>query len=176
MRNVPGRRLALLSLLATALVALLMVSPAGGVLTSAPSITSAPANPTNSASAHFEFSSSEAGVLGFTCQLNGAGFADCSGGSADYVVGEGNHNFQVKAFDIDGDGPVESHSWTVDATAPVVTPPAPITVEAAGPGGTAASNPTVAAFLAGASADGGEPVGSNAPGTIPLAPLDLQRR
>ena len=43
----------------------------------APTITSAPADPSNAASASFGFSDTEAGV-GFRCQLDGGGFGACS--------------------------------------------------------------------------------------------------
>jgi hypothetical protein len=59
-----------------------------------------------------------------------------------------------------------------DTTAPVVTAPANITVQATSAGGTPASNAAIAAFLAGASAtddrDGTRQVTNNAPGTFPI--------
>ena len=61
-----------------------------------------------------------------------------------------------------------------DTTAPLVTPPGNITVDASEPGGTPATNAAIAAFLAGASAvddvDGPIAPSNNAPGTFPLGP------
>jgi hypothetical protein len=91
----------------------------------APTIDSGPADPSNSSGAALAFSDSEPGV-GFLCQLDGSGFAACSSPKSYGALGEGTHSFQLKARDAAGnESAVASRSWTVDATAPLVTLLAP---------------------------------------------------
>jgi len=86
-----------------------------------PSIDSAPADPSDSGSAGFAFSDSEAGVS-FLCQLDGAGFAPCTGPKAYGGLADGSHSFQLKARDAAGnESAVVSSGWTVDTTAPLVS-------------------------------------------------------
>jgi hypothetical protein len=90
--------------------------------TSAPTIASKPANPTNQTSASFAFSDSEAGVTGFLCKLDSGAYAACSSPQA-YSVTQGTHTFSVKATDAAGNaGPAASYTWVVDTT----PPPAPV--------------------------------------------------
>jgi hypothetical protein len=86
-----------------------------------PTTDSAPANPSNSPSASFSFSSTEAGV-GFLCRVDGATFGVCTSPKTYTGIAEGQHTFEVKARDSAGnDSAAASHTWTVDTTAPVVT-------------------------------------------------------
>ncbi len=90
--------------------------------TTAPSvtITSGPADPTNSTSASLAFSS-EPGA-GFECKLDAGSYAACTS-PKDYTgLGEGNHTFDVRATDTAGNtGSPATRSWTIDTTAPSVT-------------------------------------------------------
>jgi len=85
----------------------------------APSITSKPANPTNSTAANFVFSDSEGGVT-FLCQLDGGGFTACSS-PKNYAgpLSPGSHTFQVQARDAAGNtSPSASWTWLIDTTPP----------------------------------------------------------
>ena len=85
-------------------------------------ITSGPADPTNATAAVFNFTATE-GDATFQCKLDGGSFAPCTSGTDFGPVGAGSHTFQVKA--IDGvsslEGPIDTHTWTVDLTAPDLT-------------------------------------------------------
>jgi glycosidase len=75
-------------------------------------ITSSPANPTNSTSASFSFSS-EAGST-FACSLDGAAFAPCGSPKTYSALELGDHTFEVRATDAAGNaGGPASYSWTV---------------------------------------------------------------
>ncbi len=85
-------------------------------------ITGMPPALTNSSSASFSFSSSEAGST-FQCRLDGSAFAVCAS-PADYNnLAEGHHTFEVEAIDPAGnaDATPASYSWAVDMTAPVTS-------------------------------------------------------
>ncbi|HEV3375765.1 MAG TPA: right-handed parallel beta-helix repeat-containing protein, partial [Thermoleophilaceae bacterium] len=87
--------------------------------TTAPETTidSGPADPTNKASASFEFSSNEAGST-FECSLDGAPFEACASGYSD--LAEGSHELRARATDRAGntDPTPVSYTWLVDLTAP----------------------------------------------------------
>jgi hypothetical protein len=70
----------------------------------------------------FDFSASEPGSS-FECSLDGAAFEACSSPQRYTDVGEGSHNFKVRAIDQAGnvDPTPASHDWTVDTTAPDTT-------------------------------------------------------
>ena len=82
-------------------------------------ITSSPANPTNSPSAAFSFDSSEAGS-GFQCELDGGGYLPCASPQMYAGLGEGSHTFHVRATDPAGntDPSPATFTWTVDTSPP----------------------------------------------------------
>ena len=100
---------------------------------------SAPTGTVDVTSASLSFSANEP-VAGFECSLDGAAFAGCSSPILYTGLGEGLHNFAVRAVDAAGnvDATPAQTSWTVRVTAPgggggggglppVATPVAPIT-------------------------------------------------
>jgi hypothetical protein len=89
----------------------------------APSINSGPSGLVASTSASFAFSSSESGVSGYQCSLDGGTFAACTTPKAYSGLAQGARSFQVRAVDALGNpGPSAPRSWTVDTVAPA--PPA----------------------------------------------------
>ena len=90
-----------------------------------PVLTSAPPPLTASTSASFAWQP-DAGVGHYTCELDGVA-VPCAG---PYAVGHGPHTFSVVAHALNDHATPASHSWTVDAVAPVATiatPPASLT-------------------------------------------------
>jgi CSLREA domain-containing protein len=94
-------------------------------------ITNGPPATTTSATAQFEFTSTETGSS-FECSLDGASFSPCSSPTT-YTVAVGSHAFEVLATDAAGntDDTSASRAWTVNT--PDTT--APETTIAAGPSG-----------------------------------------
>src|SRR6266545_4205061 len=80
-----------------------------------------PPNPTNSTSATFVFSDSEAGVT-FGCRLDGSGFPPCaSPTSFAGPLADGEHTLRAKAVDAAGNASAAaSVQWTIDTVAPAV--------------------------------------------------------
>ncbi|MGH3340382.1 MAG: hypothetical protein ACRDPL_16355, partial [Propionibacteriaceae bacterium] len=101
-------------------------------------IDSGPPVVTNSTSASFSFSSSETGST-FQCSLDGAAYTACTSPES-YTVGAGAHTFEVRATDPAGntDESADSHTWTVDVSAPQTT---------INSGPPAAANATSASFM-----------------------------
>ena len=92
----------------------------------APSITGGPANPTNSTTASFTFTDTEAGV-NFQCQLDGGGFSSCTSPHTYTGLTQGSHTFQVRAVDAAGNtSGATSSTWTIDTTAPTATVTFPV--------------------------------------------------
>jgi hypothetical protein len=94
------------------------------------SITAAPANPSNSSSATFQFAGTDnetaASTIAFECRLDSqqaAGFGSCSNPKTYANVSDGSHTFDVRAVDLAGnaDPTPASFTWTVDTTAPQTT-------------------------------------------------------
>ena len=85
-------------------------------------ITGHPANPSNSTSAGFTFSSAD-GTATFECSLDGSAYAACSSEKNYTGLSDGSHTFAVRAKDPAGnvDATPASYPWTVDATAPDTT-------------------------------------------------------
>src|SRR5204863_524204 len=85
-------------------------------------ITAAPPAVSNSSSASFSFTATEAGSS-FACQLDASAFALCVSPQSDSGMANGSHTFQVRATDPAGntDPTPASYTWTVDTTAPDTT-------------------------------------------------------
>ena len=80
-------------------------------------IDSGPADPTNSATASFEFTADE--VAGFECRLDDGEWAECGSPQAYADLGDGAHAFEVRATDAAGNtGEAAVYAWTVDTVAP----------------------------------------------------------
>jgi CSLREA domain-containing protein len=108
------------------------------------SIDSEPPPLTTSTAATFTFSATDFGhVAGFSCSLDGGGFASCTTPEELTGLADGSHSFVVRAFDGEGssDSPGAFYSWTVDTT-----PPNP-SIDS-GPGGETTSRDASFAFSA----------------------------
>jgi hypothetical protein len=77
-------------------------------------ITKMPANPTNSTSAAFKFTSNEKKST-FQCNLDGGGFNPCASAPTFTGLSAGPHNLQVRAIDAAGniDPTPASFNWTI---------------------------------------------------------------
>lgn len=84
----------------------------------------------------FEFASSEAGSS-FECRFDAQAFADCTSPHTAAPLGDGQHTFEVRATDAEGnlDPTPASGAFTVDAPDPAPSPNS--TPSTAGPSGTA---------------------------------------
>lgn len=81
-------------------------------------ITSQPANPTNSGAASFTFSATDAGtgVASIECKLDDASFAACTSPQSYSGLAKGDHTFTVRATDNAGNVSAgTSYSWTIAA-------------------------------------------------------------
>src|SRR5206468_2523867 len=85
-------------------------------------ITAAPPATSNSSSASFSFTATEAGSA-FACQLDASAFAPCVSPQSYSGLADGSHSFQVRATDPAGntDPTPASYTWTVNATPPDTT-------------------------------------------------------
>jgi large repetitive protein len=77
-----------------------------------------PPDPSDEATATFEFSANEAGSR-FECRLDQHDFAGCETGKAYADLTDGRHRFEVRAIDRAGnvDGSPAAHEWTVETEA-----------------------------------------------------------
>jgi hypothetical protein len=86
-------------------------------------ITATPAANTTQLSAQFSFSGTDSGgssLAGFVCKMDSGAFAPCTS-PIPYALTEGDHTFQVKAYDNAGNySSIETFSWSIDTTAPVI--------------------------------------------------------
>jgi hypothetical protein len=83
-----------------------------------PTFDSTPADPSNSTSATFTFSDTQAGVS-FECSLDNASYDACTSPASLSGLAEGSHTFQVRARDSGGNlSAAQSYTWNVDTTAP----------------------------------------------------------
>jgi hypothetical protein len=83
----------------------------------APSITTKPADPSNSTAPSFSFTG-EAGAT-FACSIDGGAFTACTSPKAYSGLSAGSHTFQVRQTDLAGNtGPNVSYAWSIDLTAP----------------------------------------------------------
>jgi hypothetical protein len=89
------------------------------------SIDSNPANPSDSSSASFTFSGTDAGtgVASFDCKLDAGAFAACTSPTSYSGLADGSHTFSVRAIDGAGnlDASPASFTWTIDAVLPVIS-------------------------------------------------------
>jgi hypothetical protein len=84
-------------------------------------ISSGPTGPTNSATAAFEFSSSESGST-FECKLDAGAFEPCSSPKEYAGLTDGEHAFEVRATDATGNVSTPAvRSWHVDSVDPAGT-------------------------------------------------------
>ncbi len=102
-----------------------VASRAWTVDTVAPGVTlnGGPANRTRETGARFEFASDEAGAA-LSCRLDSSLPGDwqaCESPRSISGLPDGAHTFEVRAVDAAGNAKIESHEWTVDTVAPVVT-------------------------------------------------------
>jgi hypothetical protein len=101
------------------------------------SITSSPSGTVNVRTASIGFTTSEGTT---TCQLDGSAFSSCSSPASYTGLADGSHSFTVRAVDAGGNTSTVSASWSVDATAPMLSVPSgPLVVEADGPSGASAT-------------------------------------
>src|SRR5919112_995310 len=86
-------------------------------------ITSQPADPTNSTSASFSFTSNHTGSsVSFECSLDGSAFSACTSPKSYTGLTNGPHTFEVRAKDgTVVDQTPASYTWTVDTAAPTVS-------------------------------------------------------
>jgi len=83
----------------------------------APTIVSAPANPTTASSAVFKFADTKAGVT-FVCSRDGAVFARCASGITYAGLPQGTHTFRVRAVAGASTSAITSFSWAIVPPAP----------------------------------------------------------
>ncbi|HEY0986961.1 MAG TPA: Ig-like domain-containing protein, partial [Kofleriaceae bacterium] len=82
-------------------------------------ITQRPADPSNSATASFGFTSTDATAT-FECAVDGGAFVACTPAFDTSSLADGGHTFTVRATDPVGNAATASFSWTIDTVAPTV--------------------------------------------------------
>jgi hypothetical protein len=90
-------------------------------------IDTSPANPTSSAGATFNLSSSEGGST-FQCRIDGGSWTSCTSPESYSSLSDGSHAFDVRATDPAGnqDASPATFTWLVDTTAPSSTATFPV--------------------------------------------------
>ncbi|MFA5890821.1 MAG: hypothetical protein WDA27_07710 [Actinomycetota bacterium] len=105
---------------------MLVLGSVGGALVAqtpeVPTITSAPADPTNNTAAAFTFTTKKT-PSSFQCALDGATFAACGSSSPSTKtysgpLASGGHSFQVRSVSGSTTTAPSTYSWTIDTTAP----------------------------------------------------------
>lgn len=87
-------------------------------------ITSKPADPSDSSTASFAYASNEPGSS-FECSLDGASFASCPAGGIVYTgLAGGQHSFQVRAIDTSGNTDLTPAGYTFNVVLVATSPPA----------------------------------------------------
>jgi hypothetical protein len=121
MRKRLSSRSALIALVAISALTVEIALAVASTSVPAPTITSAPANPTNQTSAHFTYTDSQAGVK-FQCQLDGAGYSECPSSGITYAgpIAEGSHTFKVQAVAGTKTSSAGSYTWKIDTTPPTI--------------------------------------------------------
>jgi len=90
------------------------------VAPASPTITASPANPSPSTAPSFSFTGGEATGT-YQCQLDAGAWTTCTSPRVYSGVADGSHTFRVRSVDAATNAsPAVTHTWTVDATAPVV--------------------------------------------------------
>jgi hypothetical protein len=109
----------------------------GATQAQGPAITSSPENPSADAAPSFSYASTDS-QSSFECQLDGGGYVACPGsatgsgasGTQSYSgLVDGSHTFDVRGVDSSGPSPASRYTWTIDLEAPLLSLPAPITVQ-----------------------------------------------
>lgn len=99
-----------------------MTAPPPQQQLAAPTILSAPDDPTKSTRAVFRFDA--AGATSYRCSLDGGTFVACSESRVYTDLPSGRHRFSVRAVRGDAQGPASSFSWTIaEAEPPPPLPP-----------------------------------------------------
>ncbi|HWF49163.1 MAG TPA: beta-propeller fold lactonase family protein [Solirubrobacteraceae bacterium] len=83
----------------------------------APTITASPSNPSASRAPSISFSNGS----GYSCQLDGSGFAPCSSPKSYTALADGSHTFTVHSTQGGSTGPDGTYVWTIDSTPPSIT-------------------------------------------------------
>ncbi|HET8861668.1 MAG TPA: hypothetical protein VFM94_00270, partial [Solirubrobacterales bacterium] len=85
------------------------------------SLTTTPANPSNTSSSTFGFIATETGST-FECKLDLGAFTPCTSPKAYANLAQTAHAFTVRATDPLGNtGPATTYTWTIDTTAPIAS-------------------------------------------------------
>jgi hypothetical protein len=130
--------LALLGVIAVLFGSFVAISN-GAASVPTPTITAAPANPTNELSATFSFTNGLLpgllGSLSYQCSLDGATFTACTSPKTYSSLATGSHTFQVRAKRSSGElSTAASHTWVIDRTAPpapqITSKPASLSTDA----------------------------------------------
>src|SRR5664280_35659 len=87
------------------------------------SLDSTPNALTNSTTAVFNFSATDASSFSFQCEIDGGGYSACTSPKPYPGLLEGSHTVLVKATDAAGNTSTKSFTWTIDTTAPIITQP-----------------------------------------------------
>jgi hypothetical protein len=93
------------------------INCSGSSCVATPTITSAPPDPSDSSTAVFAFSDSNATAT-FLCDIDGGGYSSCTSPKTYTGLENGSHTFSVKATDGTVVSNPATYTWTVDAAPP----------------------------------------------------------